>query len=692
MKKRILERGDTVTIGPMPADEDFVRAGLAKAMLDKPTRSKDVAIGAAALRLAHKPGKVLRRWFDAFGNAFVVDVLDEATRWTQMVSHVPGAESTFWVTASPRRDLDMIDDEAATEILTHLGIDDVARFDLRVPALVAIDAIVRRIRGLEIDSMVAFPLRAAYALVDEDDRCIRHPGDLDAWLRYSRRGELARMFGERTSARIVQRLRESYERKHPGTFDVEMKVLTLVGGETNARAVAEMIDYRPVAKRAAEFFATHPALAPKSLGSASKRAAVVLRVTNRKKGTKLPPFVTREALAALPEEEAEDLAAFFATNPDDAAWSARAKGLDLEAFFLEVATAWHALGANMHQKWPIHGLARVGTLPCVHWLVPIARQWGEVGLRSGFELATEAFRRIALGSGEGAGVALLQLAALADSKHGPDDGIAGRAYTTLGSIARALRIGDDEIRWTRLPSFGLAPFGKPGAGTGMLGDIAWSLGPTLQASFARSTTLTKNVQKDIETFVALEHHRFFDLMLSGKRIDQPLFRTACIEHAVRRHIASRVVWSIDGMLVRIAEDGTLETVDHAPHVPLEGAEVWIPHPVHMGDRRAWAEHFADCEIVPLLDQLSRPVFRIDDPNATELVAWNGRRVDTSILRDGDLPFTGSEVYLRWRPFIVEIRAGIIERVRVFFRKPLTLGTMSPAEISEVCLALERATS
>jgi hypothetical protein len=690
--KRILERVDVVASTPNPTQIDYDRAEIARETIDAPARAKDAKAAAVAIRVASKPGKLLERWFDAFGSAFVVDVLGEATWLGEQVSHVPGKGNVYWVSARREERFDMIDDHAAAELVSRLSPEDVVRLDVNVPTFVGLIAIVRKTRGVVVDSSVAFPLRAAYALLDGDDRSIRQPGDLELWLKSSRRDELVAMFGDATSARVVSRIREAYEGRRPATFDVEMKILGLVGGETNARAIAEMIDYRPIAKRAADFYAAHPDLAPKALGSASKQAEVVLRVTKRKKGTKLPPFVTREALAMLPASEAEDLVAFFATDPNDAAWSARTKGLDLEAFFIEVATAWHALGANMRVKWPIHGLARVATLPCVHWLVPVARQWGEAGLRSGFELATEAFRRIALSDGEGAGVALLQLAALADSKHGPDDGIAGRAYTTLGSIARALRLRDDEIRWARFPSFGLTPFGRPGAGTGSLRGIAWSLGATLQPAFAKNTTLTKNVQKDIETFAQLEEHRFFDLMLSGKRIAIDVFRSACVEHPVRRHIASRLVWSIDGMLVRLAEDGTFETIDHARHVPLAGAEAWIPHPVDMTDRQRWAERFAEYEVVPLLEQLSRPVFVAPDPDATELSGWNGRRIDTGVLRGGDLPFMGSDVFLRWRSFIVETRNGVVERVRIFFRKPLAIGTLPRAEVSEICLALERATT
>jgi hypothetical protein len=683
----ILDVGDVLSAEtvPVPGPADFARARLARETLEKPTRDVDAC--AAALRLALLPHVFVEALFDAFGSAFVADVLQAAMGVGQTMAVLRDGRKVYWPELRRNAGMDC-HDALARLVLARLTADDVARLDPSVTMFVAIAGVVRKTRGLTIDTWISFSLRAAYALVDEDDRHIRERDDLAEWLRSSLRDRLVAMFGERTSARIVAALREARAADRKVSFTTEMKILTLVGGETNARAIAEMLDYRPVAKHAAAFFAKHPALAPKTLGSASKQASVVLRVAKTtKKKKKLPPFVTSEALAMLPTDEAEDLVLAFASDPQGTAWRIHAIGHDLEAFFLEVATAWHALGANMRAKWPVHGLAHVGTLPCVHWLVPIARQWEEAGLRSGIELACDAFKRIAVSENEGAGVALLQLAALADSKHGYDEGLAGRAFTTLGEVAGILRMREDALRWDRFPSFGLDE-----AGRGVLRGVAWSLGPTLEATFAKSTTLTKNVQKDIETFARVEERRFFELMLRGTRIDLATFQRACVLHPVRRHLAARLVWSIDGMLVRIAEDGSLETVDRAQHVPLEGAEAWIPHPIRMGDRRAWAERFADYEVVPLLDQLARPVFHADDTNGTELPRYHGRRLDVAALRGSDLPFTGSDTYLRWGSFIVEARDGIVSRVHAFFRRPVPLSSLSLEEISEVCLALERATS
>ncbi|WP_327004173.1 DUF4132 domain-containing protein [Dactylosporangium sp. NBC_01737] len=81
--------------------------------------------------------------------------------------------------------------------------------------------------------------------------------------------------------------------------------------------------------------------------------------------------------------------------------------------------------------------------------------------------------------------------------------------------------------------------------------------------------------------------------------------------------------------VRLAEDRTLADVDDVPVVLADDAVVSVAHPVHL-DVRAWAEVFADYEILQPFRQLGRDVHALgpDEVGAVRLERFDGRKAMT----------------------------------------------------------------
>ncbi len=70
----------------------------------------------------------------------------------------------------------------------------------------------------------------------------------------------------------------------------------------------------------------------------------------------------------------------------------------------------------------------------------------------------------------------------------------------------------------------------------------------------------------------------------------------------------------------MAEDGTFADVRDEVFALADDAVVGVAHPVHLGDDvAAWAELFADYEILQPFVQLGRPVFRFTEAELTSRV-------------------------------------------------------------------------
>jgi hypothetical protein len=139
--------------------------------------------------------------------------------------------------------------------------------------------------------------------------------------------------------------------------------------------------------------------------------------------------------------------------------------------------------------------------------------------------------------------------------------------------------------------------------------------------------LFTGLRKDLRT-IADQEIRRLELAMTTRRSWTPEdFRTLFVAHPLLGHIVRRLVWTTaSGTAFRVDEGRDYATVGDDPFAPAPDDRIGIAHPVLLGDDlRAWAELFADYEILQPFEQLGRPVHRLteDERGAHRLARVEG---------------------------------------------------------------------
>ncbi|WP_327011891.1 DUF4132 domain-containing protein [Dactylosporangium sp. NBC_01737] len=146
------------------------------------------------------------------------------------------------------------------------------------------------------------------------------------------------------------------------------------------------------------------------------------------------------------------------------------------------------------------------------------------------------------------------------------------------------------------------------------------------------------LKKDVRTVAADQLHRFEQAMVMQRRWSGAEFRQFIVEHPLVWHVARRLVWAtFDASgaalgTMRLAEDRTLADVDDTTVTLAGDASVGVAHPVHLaGTLGAWAEVFADYEILQPFPQLARDTHTLTDAEraATDFARYHGVKVPTT---------------------------------------------------------------
>ena len=129
-------------------------------------------------------------------------------------------------------------------------------------------------------------------------------------------------------------------------------------------------------------------------------------------------------------------------------------------------------------------------------------------------------------------------------------------------------------------------------------------------------------------------------MCDRRRWEPDAFQLLFVEHPLTSHLARRLLWgafAVDAPvgLFRVAEDGTLASLEDLAYRVPAGARVGIVHALDVDDaaRRAWGSLLSDYELLPPFPQLVREAFhptpRRGALRPNELTPFTRRRVKTS---------------------------------------------------------------
>ncbi|MFC3494403.1 DUF4132 domain-containing protein [Glycomyces rhizosphaerae] len=386
---------------------------------------------------------------------------------------------------------------------------------------------------------------------------------------------------------------------------------------------------------------------------------LVPRVKVPKLGNWITPLILPQVLLkggerALPAEAIPHLITVLALGTPDYAYpgiAVVAEACDrdsLARFSRALFDRWTAIGAPAKDAWALTQLIHFADDATVWALAPLIREWPGESLHKRAVTGLEVLG--AIGTEED----LRAIQTIADKvKFNALQREAGRQ---IERVAEELGLSREQLADRLVPDFGL----------GEAGALVFDYGPrTFTVAFDEQLrplvtddtgkprkSLPKPGAKDDPDLAEEAYQRFAALkkelrgvavdqvrrietaMVSGRDWSVEEFRRCFAEHALTRHLTRRLVWLAevegDRFGFRIAEDGTFGDVeDEAVDLP-ETGRIRVAHPVQLGsEAAAWAEVFADYEILQPFDQLNRPVlaFTEDELATGRLTRFEGVQVD-----------------------------------------------------------------
>ncbi|MEU6748232.1 DUF4132 domain-containing protein [Spirillospora sp. NPDC046719] len=355
----------------------------------------------------------------------------------------------------------------------------------------------------------------------------------------------------------------------------------------------------------------------------------------------LPQILLRDRERALPETAVPHVLTMLAMSKPGEVYAGvgavreLCDPASLAEFGWALFRRWEANGAPSKDGWALAQLGLLGDDGTVRRLTPVIRAWpGEGG-------HTKAVTGLDVLAEIGTDVALMHLHSIAQKVR--FKGLRTRAQDKIAEVAAGLELTAEQLADRLVPDFGLDDAGTMTLDYGPRRFVV-GFDEQLRPSVAdedgkRRKALPKpgakddpelapaayktfsTLKKDVRTVAADLIARLETAMVRNRRWSLTEFRDLLAGHPLFRHLVRRLVWiavemdQYKSITFRVAEDGTFAGVhDTALNLP-ETVVVGVAHPVHMqaGDLvAAWAEVFADYEILQPFPQLGRPVHELTD--------------------------------------------------------------------------------
>jgi hypothetical protein len=364
-----------------------------------------------------------------------------------------------------------------------------------------------------------------------------------------------------------------------------------------------------------------------------------------------PEDLQRPALAdgsPLPLSAVQHLGELLCFTPVSPAYAGLSQIRDaccpdsLDAFVVDVFSAWEDAGCPPQHDWPLWALGHLGGDGAVRHLAGRIRSWPGQG---GASRAGNALQVLAMIDTPIARLYLHHIAqttrytALRQSawdtlsglalQHGiPLSDLLDRDHPWLGLDAQGRRTLDFGTRRFRI-AFGadLQPRVRDQRGRS-LRALPRPGRRDVQRRAEEAWRIWRDLRQDVRVLVATWSRRMERLMCSGRLLPMESFHSL-LAHPILGHCAAGLIWSVvtpagDRLLCfRIAEDFTLAGLSGEPVLLPRQASVSIPHRLHLADEEAaaWLSLLDDAGITQPFLQLRRPTFTPtpDEHSATRII-------------------------------------------------------------------------
>jgi hypothetical protein len=300
---------------------------------------------------------------------------------------------------------------------------------------------------------------------------------------------------------------------------------------------------------------------------------------------------------------------------------------------------WQAAGYPSKESWVMDALGLLGDDDTVRRLTPLIRAWPGEGGHS------RAVAGLDLLASIGSEVALMHLHGIAEKVK--FSGLKNRARQKMDEVAAELGLTPQELADRLVPDFGLSADGSLTLDYGRRQFVVGfdeQLKPYVaDAAGKRLKNLPKpgvnddpelapaayqrfaGLKKDVRAVAADNIRRLEQAMVNRRRWSGADFTRLLVGHPLLWHIVRRLVWGLydaSGRLtgaLRVAEDRSFADVEDDTLTLPDEAVVGVAHPLELGeDLAAWAEVFADYEILQPFPQLGRETYEPDETLLAEI--------------------------------------------------------------------------
>jgi hypothetical protein len=366
---------------------------------------------------------------------------------------------------------------------------------------------------------------------------------------------------------------------------------------------------------------------------------------------RLPQVLLRDRAQALPAEAAEHVLTMLSISGPGKEYAGLRLVRDncdresLAEFGWAVFRQWQLAGMPARESWALTGLGGIGDDATVRRLTPVIRAWPGEGGHSKAVAGLDVLAAI------GSEIALVHLNGIAQRV--TFKALKERAREKIEEVAEGLGLTREQLADRLVPDFGLDQDG------GMVLDYGprrFTVGfdeqlkpyvvdeggrrrKDLPAPGARDDAQQApaarkrfaDLKKDVRTVAGDLIRRLEAAMVARRDWSVAEFTDLFVRHPLTWHVARRLVWTSDGTAFRVAEDRTLADVEDKSLTLPEAARIRLAHPLELaGAVDAWAELFADYEILQPFPQLGRPVYALteEEQAASRLVRFEGGTVPT----------------------------------------------------------------
>ena len=346
----------------------------------------------------------------------------------------------------------------------------------------------------------------------------------------------------------------------------------------------------------------------------------------------LPP-VTLKSGGALPPEALDHLRIMLTLHELDRPFPRLAEVLaacdpvSLSAFGWAVFEAWQRAGSPNDEKWALVALGVLGDDEVARRLTPLIRKWPGESAHAratiGLDVLAAIGTDLALSSIHGIAerlkfealqeLAKKHIAAIATRRNLSVDELEDRLVPTLDLDARGTTILDYGGRTFTL-GFGetLSPFVRDHAGKRLPRELPKPGAKDDAEAAARAQATFAALKKDVRALAPNQIRRLERAMVAGRRWSGGDFDTFLVRHPIVVHLVRRLVWGAyagDEIIAtfRVAEDGSLASIDDAAFALSEGQAVGIVHPLSLDDETLarWGNVLSEHEILQPFAQLGR---------------------------------------------------------------------------------------